>query len=98
MYHNAHAITPKLIYQTQPTSSSIALVTINRSGNIDQCRILTSCGIDSIDKQHIKIIESIGSFPPIPKYIEAPLEVTATWGSNPNQPFTGSFSPSKIRR
>ena len=98
MYRNAHAIAPKLINMTQPTNDSTALITINRSGAIDSCQILTSCGINKLDEHHIKLIESIGTFPPIPKYIEAPLQIPATLHFGHNQSFTGSFSLPVKRR
>lgn len=81
MYQNAHAIAPALnqnLYADKTNGDSVVQVTIERSGKISDCRIVSSCGIDSLDQYHIKIIESIGMFPPIPKYIEAPLQIGAT--------------------
>lgn len=100
MYKNAHAIAPNLVHGSQheqPTNNSIVQITIERSGNISNQHIITSCGIDSLDRHHTRIIESIGSFPPIPKYIEAPLQITATLRFFGDRSSSGTFAP-VIRR
>ncbi|MGZ6254823.1 MAG: hypothetical protein ACXWL5_02465 [Candidatus Chromulinivorax sp.] len=101
MYQSAHNMAQAPIYnlqQEQPTGNSIVMITIERSGKISDCTILQSCGINSIDRHHIKVIESIGSFPPIPKYIQAPLQVTATLYFHGDRSFSTGFAPTIIKR
>lgn len=71
------AITKIIQKEGLPTANNQILITIERSGKVSSCIITSSCGNPVIDNYHIKMIESIGSFPPIPKYINAPLQVSA---------------------
>lgn len=100
MYNNAHAIAPNLnpLQYDKPNNNSIVMITIERSGKISNLNIITSCGVDSLDRHHTRIIESIGSFPPIPKYIEAPLQITATLRFIGDRSSIGSFAPTIRRR
>jgi hypothetical protein len=100
IYKNAHAIAPNLVHGNQfdqPTDNSLILITIERSGKISNCKFITSCGVERLDRHHMRIIESIGSFPPIPKYIEAPLQITATLYFRSDRSFSSSFTPSRGR-
>lgn len=101
MYNNAHAIAPNLLHGSQydqPNNNSVVMITIDRSGKISNLATVTSSGVDVLDRHHMRIIESIGSFPPIPKYIEAPLQITATLRFMGDRSSTGTFMPSRIRR
>lgn len=95
MYQNAHSMAPNLtnsLLHEKPIDNSVVVVTIERSGKISNLQLITSCGIDQIDRHHIRVIESIGNFPPIPKYIEAPIQVTASFG---NRLYSGTFIPTR---
>ena len=100
MYKNAHAIAPHLLnpsqYQT-PSDNSVIAITIDRSGKIIHLQMVTTSGVDMLDRHHIKIIESIGSFPPVPKFIEAPLQVTATLRFLADRSSAGTFIPNQFR-
>lgn len=101
MYNNAHAIAPNLLNPSQydqPNNNSIVMITIERSGKISNLSIVTSCGVESLDRHHTRIIESIGSFPPIPKHIEAPLQISATLRFIGDRSSIGSFAPTIRRR
>lgn len=101
MYNNAHAIAPNLSHSShydQPNNNSVIMITIDRSGKISNLQTITSCGVETLDRHHMKIIESIGSFPPIPKYIEAPLQITATLRFMGDRSSAGTFIPTRIRR
>jgi hypothetical protein len=101
MYNNAHAIAPNLLHGSQydqPNDNSIIMITIERSGKISNLQMVTTSGVDVLDRHHMRIIESIGSFPPIPKYIEAPLQITATLRFLNDRSSMGTFTPTKIRR
>jgi len=67
---------PILMRDGMPLKDSRAIVSIDRSGKIT-CTLDQSCGNSTIDNLHIQLIESIGSFPPIPKFIEAPHRICA---------------------
>ncbi|MBV8660539.1 MAG: TonB C-terminal domain-containing protein [Candidatus Dependentiae bacterium] len=98
MYQNAHSMAPNLVSSLQherPINNSDVVVTIERSGKVSNIQMITSCGIDAIDKHHIRVIESIGNFPPVPKYIETPILITASYGNHSN---SRSFIPINIRR
>lgn len=99
MYNNAHAMAPNLngSHYEKPSDNSIILITIERSGKISDCKVMVNSGVDAYDKHHMRIIESIGSFPPIPKYIEAPLQITATLHFYANRSSSGTFMPSRMR-
>lgn len=60
-----------------PSKNNQIAITIDRSGKLISCITTLSCGNPIIDGYHIKMVESIGDFPPIPKYIQAPLQVYA---------------------
>lgn len=79
MYHQAHDIATKPILtgKNSPAADSVILITIHRSGKFD-CQLTASCGMDQIDNFHINYVRSIGTFPPVPKFIEAPLQIPAT--------------------
>lgn len=100
MYRNANVTTPNLIHNKQyekPTNNSVIRITIERSGNVSNLQIITSCGIEDFDRHHIRIIESIGNFPPIPKYIETPYQISATLQFIGDRS-SASFIPIKIKR
>lgn len=79
MYHQAHDIATKPILtgKNSPNADSVILITIYRSGNFDYA-LTASCGIDQIDKFHMDYVKSIGTFPPVPKFIDAPLQIPAS--------------------
>ena len=60
-----------------PSENNQIAITIDRSGKVISCVTTLSCGHAVLDNYHIKMVQSIGSFPPIPKYIETPLTVHA---------------------
>ena len=60
-----------------PSENNQIAITIDRSGKVISCTTILSCGHPVIDNYHLKMIQSIGSFPPVPKYIETPLQVHA---------------------
>lgn len=64
-------------------SESIIMLNIERSGKISTYTLLQSCGSKTLDLQHIKIVEAL-QFPPIPKYLEAPLQIPCfiPWGQS----------------
>jgi len=81
MYRSAGTATSMLSNiqkHEKPNQDSVFGITIERSGKISDIVILQSCGVTSLDQYHKKIIEAIGDFPPIPKYIQAPLRVMTT--------------------
>lgn len=65
-----------MIKEGLPSSNSYVQITIERSGKV-QAHIAQSCGNPTIDHYHLKVIEAMGLLPPIPKYLEAPITVTA---------------------
>ena len=82
MYDNACSIyydifIKALRQQGLPYKNNSVIIKIERSGKISEIKTIESCGNEIIDNYHVQIIESIGYFPPIPKYIEAPLSVGA---------------------
>jgi TonB C terminal len=82
MYDNACSIyydifIKALRQQGLPYKNNSVIIKIERSGKISEIKMIESCGNEIIDNYHVQIIESIGYFPPIPKYIEAPLSVGA---------------------
>jgi outer membrane biosynthesis protein TonB len=70
-------ITQILMKEGIPSENNQIAIVIDRSGKVISCTTTLSCGHPVIDNYHLKMIQSIGSFPPIPKYIEAPLQVHA---------------------
>lgn len=56
-----------------PAENNQIAIVIDRSGKIASCTTVTSCGHAVLDNYHLKIIDAIGSFPPIPKYLDAPI-------------------------
>ena len=82
MYDNACSIyydtfIKTLRQQGLPYKNNSVMIRIERNGKISEIKTIESCGNEIIDNYHVQIIESIGYFPPIPKYIEAPLSVGA---------------------
>ncbi|MDP3788309.1 MAG: hypothetical protein Q8Q60_03280 [Candidatus Chromulinivorax sp.] len=59
-----------------PNQNSQIQLVIERSGKI-QTHIVQSCGNAIIDNYHIKMIESMGLVPPVPKYLDTPISVMA---------------------
>ncbi|MBP9843765.1 TonB C-terminal domain-containing protein [Candidatus Babeliales bacterium] len=81
MYHNAghefiDAISNIVNREGLPGKNNYVTLTIERSGKISAITA-QSCGNQAIDHYHLKAIDAIGTFPPIPKYIDAPMHVTA---------------------
>lgn len=60
-----------------PKENNQIMIAIDRSGKVISCTTLSHCGNPVLDNYHLKIIEAIGSFPPIPQYIPTPLQVHA---------------------
>ncbi len=60
-----------------PSENNVINIKIERSGKITEIKTIQSCGNQIIDHYHVKVIESIGNLPPVPKYIETPLYVGA---------------------
>lgn len=82
MYQSAFSeysdfITQILHKEGIPSENNQIAITIDRSGKVISCTTVLSCGHAVIDNYHLKMIQSIGSFPPVPKYIETPLQVHA---------------------
>ena len=82
MYDSAGSLYSDLIVKLlrkngYPSENNRINIKIERSGKISEIRTIQSCGNQAIDNYHVKIIESIGDLPPVPKYIETPLCVGA---------------------
>lgn len=60
-----------------PAQNNYIAITIERSGKISNAVTIQSCGNNTIDQYHLKAIDAIGDFPPIPKYIQAPMHIKA---------------------
>jgi len=81
-----------------PSENNQVRITIERSGKISNMMMILSCGNSAIDNYHIKMIENIGDFPPVPKYIPTPIEITAQLPFKSVQSRPISYTTSQTRR
>ncbi len=72
--------------------NSIIEITIERSGKISNIRVIQKSGNTQLDTQHLEAINAMGTLPPIPKYLQAPLIIsTGYYYHGPEKKFNASF-------
>jgi hypothetical protein len=99
MYENAcNAYPTKLPIKNQdfPTGISTILVIIERSGKVSEYKLLTGVNNPICEKYHMEIVKFMGDFPPIAKYMEAPLMCKFDLYWKHNGSFM-SYTPQKLQ-